>query len=92
MAEVEKWLETTKVKDINCKRGGECSTNNFEVRDGTALHWAAYYGKVEIVKKCLESGASMFMIIVVYSCVARGMGVYSGILVLLMGWLIFGRL
>ena len=27
-----------------------------------------------------------------YSCVARGMGVYSGILVLLMGWFIFGRL
>ena len=25
-------------------------------------------------------------------CVARGMGVYSGILVLLMGWFIFGRL
>jgi len=80
------------VEDINCKRGGNHASNDFEVKDGTALHWAAYYGKVEIVKKCLERGASMFMIIAVYSCVARGMGVYSGILLLLMGWLIFGRL
>ena len=44
--------------DVTHSRGGECSTNDFEVSDGTALHWAAYYGKVEIAKKCLERGAS----------------------------------
>ena len=45
--------------DVNRRRGGQCNTNNFEVRNGTALHWAAYYGKVEIAKKFLERGASM---------------------------------
>ena len=44
--------------DVTHSRGGECSTNDFEVSNGTVLHWAAFYGKVEIVKKCLERGAS----------------------------------
>ena len=33
---------------INCKRGGEDKSTDFEVSGGTALHWAAYYGMVEI--------------------------------------------
>lgn len=45
--------------DVNRRRGGKCNTNDFEVSNGTALHWAAYYGKVEVAKKFLERGASM---------------------------------
>ena len=46
------------VWDINHKRGGKVSSNDFEVSGGTALHWAAYYGKVEIAKLLFEKGAS----------------------------------
>ena len=54
------------VLDINRKRGGndfEVSndlevSNDFEVSDGTALHWAAYYGKMEIVEQLFKKGAS----------------------------------
>ena len=45
------------VWDINHKRGGKVSSNDFEVSGGTALHWAAYYGKVEIAKLLFEKGA-----------------------------------
>ena len=38
---------------INHKRGGEDKSNDFEVSGGTALHWAAYYGMVEIAKLLL---------------------------------------
>ena len=44
--------------DINRKRGGKLISNDFEVSGGTALHWAAYYGKVEIAKLLFKKGAS----------------------------------
>ena len=46
------------VWDINHKRGGKDSSNDFEVSGGTALHWAAYYGKMEIVNQLFKQGAS----------------------------------
>ena len=51
---VVKW----RIEGINHKRGGEDKSNDFEVRDGTALHWAAYFGKVEIAKLLLGKEAS----------------------------------
>ena len=43
---------------INRKRGGEDKSNDFEVSGGTALHWAAYYGMVEIAILLLGREAS----------------------------------
>ena len=46
------------VWDINRQRGGTLNSSDFEVSGGTALHWAAYYGKMEIVDKLFKQGAS----------------------------------
>ena len=54
---VKEW----RIEGINHKRGGEDKSNDIEVRDGTALHWAAYYGKVEIAKLLLGNEASMLI-------------------------------
>jgi len=47
---VQKWLQKKK-KDVNQYREGELG--------GTALHWAAIHGKMEIAKLLLETEASM---------------------------------
>ena len=45
---------------INCKRarGGVDESSDFEVSGGTALHWAVYYGKMEIAVLLLGRNAS----------------------------------
>ena len=64
---MQQWLKTTlKDEDVNCKRGGKHDSNDFEVSNGTALHWAAYYGRMEIAKLLIGKRASMLMIIAVY--------------------------
>ena len=53
------------VWDINRKRGGTLISSDFEVSGGTALHWAAYYGKMEIVDHLFKQGASRSILCVV---------------------------
>ena len=61
---VEEWLQ--KNPEVNRCRGGksvvsklDSSNTKLEFSGGTALHWAAFYGRVEIAKLLLESQASM---------------------------------
>ena len=44
---------------MNECRGGRDEHGNFIVANGTALHWAAYYGQLEIAKLLIEKGAGM---------------------------------
>ena len=52
-------LKTMTKDEINHSRGGNHDSNDFEVAGGTALHWAAYYGKVKVAKELLKMDASM---------------------------------
>ena len=64
-ARVQQWLEmTVKDKDVNCKRGGKHDSKDFEVSNGTALHWAAFHGRMEIAKLLIGKGAGLLVIIV----------------------------
>ena len=53
MRAVQKWLESQRTKMDHCRDGEE---------GGTALHWAAYHGRLDIVKMLIENGASMELI------------------------------
>ena len=55
---MREWLQ--KKPDLNRCRGGKVESGPLEVTCGTALHWAAFYGKIEIAKLLLENDASMF--------------------------------
>ena len=57
---VEKWLKRES-QNLNHLRGGTSwsFTTQFRHRNGTALHWAAYYGQLDIAKLLIDSGASM---------------------------------
>ena len=55
---VKQWLEEEETRVNDCK-GGSASHEHFFVGDGTALHWAAYYGQLEIAKLLLNNGAGM---------------------------------
>ena len=55
---VKQWLEEEETRVNDCK-GGRASHGLFFVGDGTALHWAAYYGQLEIAKLLLNNGAGM---------------------------------
>ena len=55
---VKQWLEEEETRVNDCK-GGTASHGHFFVGDGTALHWAAYYGQLEIAKLLLNNGAGM---------------------------------
>ena len=52
---VEKWLKRGD-HDVNRSRGG-----NYHSKQGTALHWAAYYGQLDIAKLLIENDASMLL-------------------------------
>ena len=58
-ATVKQWLEKKETKVNKCK-GGKASNGLFSVTGGTALHWAAYYGQLEITKLLIESGAGTY--------------------------------
>ena len=57
---VERWLKR-QGQNLNHLRGGTSwsFTTQFYHADGTALHWAAYYGQLDIAKLLIDSGASM---------------------------------
>ena len=55
-ATVKEWLEKEETK-VNEFRGGSASHNHFLVARGTALHWAAYYGQLEIAQLLIDKGA-----------------------------------
>ena len=46
---------------MNKCRGGGASHGHFIVGDGTALHWAVYYGQLDIAQLLLEKGAGTHM-------------------------------
>ena len=50
---VRKWLKCHYSNVDRCRDGEE---------GGTALHWAAYHGQLDIVKLLIENGASMGLI------------------------------
>ena len=55
---VQHWLQKEGTK-ANEYKGGRASRGHFFVGDGTALHWAAYYGQLEIAELLLNNGAGM---------------------------------
>ena len=57
-ATVKEWFEKDETKVNECK-GGEHAHGHFRVSNGTALHWAAYYGQSGIAKLLIDKGAGM---------------------------------
>ena len=55
---IKEWLEKKETKVNECK-GGEHTHGHFCVANGTALHWAAYYGQSGIAKLLIDNGAGM---------------------------------
>lgn len=59
-ATIKQWLEKKEVSDVNECKGGSHSNGLFYVANGTALHWAAYYGQLEIANLLINKGAGMY--------------------------------
>ena len=57
---IERWLQDEGAK-VNEYRGGSANYRHFSVASGTALHWAVYYGQLEIAQLLLDKGAGMIM-------------------------------
>ena len=47
---------------MNECRGGSKFPRLFAVSNGTVLHWAVYYGQLEIAQVLLENGAGTFTV------------------------------
>ena len=56
---MEKWLK--KDTKVNKCRGGRDSHGKVIVVNGTALHWAAYYGQLEIAKLLIKKEAGIYV-------------------------------
>ena len=52
------WLKKEK-ENVNICRGGSTYHQHIAVANGTALHWAAYYGQLEIAQLLLDNGAGI---------------------------------
>ena len=57
---VDKWLKRER-HNVNRSRGGYSWSFTYICEDGTALHWAAYYGQQDIAKLLIDNGASMLL-------------------------------
>ena len=55
---IEQWLKDEGTKVNECK-GGSDFPRHHAVANGTALHWAVYYGQLEIAQLLLNSGAGI---------------------------------
>ena len=55
---INQWLEKDDT-DVNECRGGNANYQSFAVANGTALHWAIYYGQLEIAQLLLRNGAGI---------------------------------
>ena len=44
---------------MNGCRGGSDYPGHFAVANGTALHWAVYYGQLEVAQVLLDNGAGI---------------------------------
>ena len=53
---IVQWLKDEK-GSINKYKGGIAIHRHFAVGNGTALHWAVYYGQQNIAKLLLDTGA-----------------------------------
>ena len=61
MSAVKQWLQE-KETNVNEHRGGRASHGHFFVSNGTALHWAAYYGQLKITNLLLSKDAGKYRI------------------------------
>ena len=57
---VEEWLQENGTKVNECK-GGKAFPGHNAVANGTALHWAANYGQLEIAKLLFDHGAGIYL-------------------------------
>ena len=48
---------------MNECRGGSANYRHFAVASGTALHWAVYYGQLEIAELLLDKEAGMLQLL-----------------------------
>ena len=55
---VEEWLKEKDTKVNECK-GGKAFPGHNAVANGTALHWAALYGQLEIAELLFANGAGI---------------------------------
>ena len=56
----QKWLDRKK-GDVNRYRGGFAINDNLVLEGGTALHWAAYYGKRTIMDALIKEEAGLIV-------------------------------
>ena len=59
---LQQWLNEES-EDVNHYRGGYATEGGFVVEDGTALHWAAYYGRFPAAKLLIEKGAGVILFV-----------------------------
>ena len=59
---LQEWLDRES-EGVNRYRGGYATEGGFEVEDGTALHWAAYYGNCHAAKLLIEKGAGVIVFV-----------------------------
>ena len=57
---MKKWLQKKGTGVIKC-RGGRDSHGKVIVVNGTALHWAVYYGQLEIAQLLIENRAGIYV-------------------------------
>ena len=55
---IEQWLKNKK-RNVNKYKGGNDIHRHFAVVNGTALHWAVYYGQQDITQLLLDNGAGI---------------------------------
>ena len=55
---IKKWIKEDQTRVNGC-RGGRAFPRHFAVADGTALHWAVYYGQLEVAQVLLDNGAGI---------------------------------
>ena len=53
---LEQWVNSDSEGVKHC-RGGHATGGGFEVEDGTALHWAAYYAICPAAELLIDKGA-----------------------------------